>query len=280
MGLNLSNATIRPFIEKLLKEDGLEQNFNYLHNLPEKKVKLLLKIKSDALLSGFPFFIAVFKYFDESINLDFLLEYEGKKVQKTQEIEIALPFSVALSGERLALNLLQHSSAISTFTNTFVSLCPDMTILDTRKTTPGLRTLEKYAVTQGGGYNHRFDQTDIWMIKDNHKVFFGGLTQAYQFFKEQKAFYKPIVAEIHNLSELEEAKKCGIKHLMLDNFSAQDIVKAIEMKQEGMSYEVSGGIRPENCQNYLIEGVDAFSIGCLTQNPPNIDISLKVQSSL
>ena len=252
MGLDLSFAALRPTLEAFFKEDGLEQNYGYLQSLPSTQTRFVLKIKSDALLSGLPFFISVFKYLDESIELDFLLEYEGKKVSKETELEFTLPFSVGLTGERLALNLLQHASAISTFTNKFVELVPHLTVLDTRKTTPGLRFIEKYAVVKGGGFNHRFDQTDVWMIKDNHKNFFGGLDKALEFFKSQKGFYKPVVAEIHDLNELKLALELGIKHVMLDNFSPSDIEKAVELKDFTMTYEVSGGLKLENCKDYDI----------------------------
>jgi len=148
-------------------------------------------------------------------------------------------------------------------------------ILDTRKTTPGLRFLEKYAVRVGGGFNHRMGQTDTWMIKDNHKSFFGGLKGALEFFGKMGSFYNSVVVEIHNTSELEEAISHGVKHVMLDNFTPEQVSEAISLKRDSMTFEVSGGINLDNIKNYLISGVDGISIGKITYDAPSVDISLK-----
>ena len=147
--------------------------------------------------------------------------------------------------------------------------------MDTRKTTPGLRTLEKYAVRVGGGVNHRFSQTDLWMIKDNHKSFFGGVEGAVNFFKNSGSFYRPIELEVHNLDELNEGREFGIKHFMLDNFSPKLVSEAIDTKLEGETFEVSGGVTLESLSNYLIDGVDTISVGKITYGATPVDISLK-----
>ena len=113
------------------------------------------------------------------------------------------------------------------------------------------------------------------MVKDNHKAFFGGLAEAVNFFRSQGGFYTPLIVEIHNLQEISEATNLGVKHLLLDNFSPEGVKKAIEMKEKGMTYEVSGGIRLHNLETYLIEGVDAISVGTLTNAPEIVDISFK-----
>ena len=192
----------------------------------------------------------------------------------------ALPFALAISGERVALNLLQRASSIATLTRRLVDKAQrrGIAILDTRKCTPGLRQLEKYAVYQGGGSNHRRGQTDAWMVKDNHKAFFGGLTPAVDFFRKQRAFYTPLIVEIDELSEIGEAVDLGIKHLMLDNFTPSQIHQALREKPRGVSFEVSGGITLDNIDHYLIEGLDAISLGGLTSAPPPVDISFKCSS--
>jgi nicotinate-nucleotide pyrophosphorylase (carboxylating) len=134
-------------------------------------------------------------------------------------------------------------------------------------------------VRVGGGYNHRLGQTDLWMIKDNHKSCLGGLKGAFEFFQSQGTFYNNIIAEIHDLYELNEAISLEIKHVMLDNFSPDQIREAVKLKAAGMTYEVSGGICLETLKNYLIPGVDALSVGSLTYSAPRVDISLKYRSA-
>jgi nicotinate-nucleotide pyrophosphorylase (carboxylating) len=151
----------------------------------------------------------------------------------------------------------------------------NIAILDTRKTLPGYRAFDKYAVRAGGGQNHRFGQADVWMAKDNHKAFFGGLRGAIDFFKSMGSFYAPVVVEIHDLAELKEAVKLGVRHVMLDNFSPTEVQAAIAEKSEGMTYEISGGITLESIEKYLIKGVDAISVGSLTYGAPPVDISFK-----
>ncbi len=280
----LNNSVFTRAIQDQLKhfflEDDLGRNAYYTNKLPSDLVKCNLKIKDDLILSGLPYFFETFNYLlNQKIDYSPFLKNEGLYFSKSDkhEIHFELPFSVALTGERIALNLLQRSSAISTFTNQFVekAIKKDIKILDTRKTTPGLRALEKYAVRIGGGYNHRLGQTDTWMVKDNHKKIFGGLSPALDFFKKQGAFYNSLVLEIHNLEELKEAIELKINHVMLDNFSPDEIKSAVSIKPENMTFEVSGGITFDSIDAYLINGVDAISIGALTYNAPHKDLSLK-----
>lgn len=278
----LNSKALGKFIESFYEEDMVFKNFYYLESLPEEAIKCRLCFKQDMIVAGLPFFIEAFKFLGASSeSLEALLKEEGKKKKKGDVLEFILPFSVAITGERVGLNLLQRACSISTFTNKFVEKAQNYSteILDTRKTTPGLRFLEKYSVRLGGASNHRFSQTDLWMIKDNHKIFFGGLKNAVQFFKDQKEFYKPIQAEIHNLDELEIALEMKINHVMLDNFSPDNVRKALEIKKHWITYEVSGGINLENINEYLIEGVDAISIGSLTYGAPPVDISLNMERS-
>jgi nicotinate-nucleotide pyrophosphorylase (carboxylating) len=288
---------LRDQIRAYLAEDNFSQNLFYYKNLPNQMVNCQLKFKEERLvLSGSSYFSAVFRElanisFDSSSNFEqskqskqseILTQLEGQEVGtqcKISEFNFQLPFSQVLTGERLALNLLQRSSAIATQTKRFVDKVKasgkQIAILDTRKTTPGLRTLEKHAVRIGGGHNHRFSQVDTFMIKDNHKEIFGGLEAAVHFFRGLGSFYTPIVVEIHHMAELPVAAKLGLKHLMLDNFSPAQVREAIQQKVIGMTYEVSGGINLSNIDGYLLEGVDAISIGGLTHGVRPVDISLK-----
>ncbi len=273
----LESVFFNKLIQQSLEEDGFYNNYNYVQNLPRKNVIARLKFKSDMTVAGLPVFFHFFNYFlDEKIDAGEYLSLEGETISP-REVVFTVPFDIGLTLERTALNLLTRMSSIATTTRKLKSLLKnDIAILDTRKTTPGLRALEKYAVRVGGGHNHRFTQTDVFMIKDNHKTVFGGLEKAIQFFRDQKLFYNSMTVEIHSLQELEQALELGVEHLMLDNFSDIDIDKALEMKKEGVTYEVSGGVNFDNISKYDKEGIDAISVGMITQNPQRVDISLKL----
>ena len=272
--------SLKKYLSLYFEEDDLSRNFHYLKSLPTHEVQCFLKIKDDLVLAGLPFFFETFNFLlDTPLDYQRFLEFEGKKFKKEdkREIEFTLPFNIALTAERIALNLVQRTSSIATYTNTFVEKARNYSIeiLDTGKTIPGLRYLEKYATQVGGAKNHRFGQMDVWMIKDNHKNTFGGLNGAVEFFKKMNSFYQPLIIEIHSLEELKEAKSLGLKHLMLDNFSPAMIQEAISLKEETMTFEASGGINLENITDYLIKGLDAISMGGITYNAPHVDLSLK-----
>lgn len=280
----MQGRAIQEYLEHYFREDDLGDNLFYHQSLPNDLVECELKFKSDMLVSGMPFFFNVFEYLGFEIEKNVYaqgLSFEGQWIKKESMISLKFeaPFSVALNAERIALNLLSHCSKISTYTRAFVEKAREynIAIVDTRKTTPGLRAFEKYAVRVGGGFNHRFGQTDVWMVKDNHKNIFGGLTQAVEFFRKMQGFYQPIIVEIHNLAELEEAKSIDVKHVMLDNFTPAMLKMAIDQKPDGMSYEVSGGISLDQLSSVLIRGIDALSIGRLTYGAPPVDVSLKMK---
>ncbi len=259
-------------------EDDLNGNAYYLEKLPTDLVNCSLKIKSDLVLAGLPFFLGAFNYLGATLTENDFLKYEGKHFSAGEVISFQLPFSIALTGERVALNLLQRASAVATLTDKFVQKVNaiEIKILDTRKTTPGLRTLEKYAVRIAGGHNHRFSQSDVWMIKDNHKNYFGGLQAAVNFFQSMQTNYQPIVVEIHSLEEFQLAITLGIKHVMLDNFSVAKIHEALKIKPVGMTIEISGGVNLNNIESYFIKGIDCISIGALTHSAPHVDLSMKI----
>lgn len=278
---DMSLYSLIPQIQSWLAEDDLTRNLHYTRSLPDHPVKVVLKVKSPLIIAGTDYLAATFTQLGSTCNFNFLNSFEGEKVSP-QEIEFpeSLPFNIAVTGERLALNLVQHASSIATWTEKHVSLAAEkgIKILDTRKTTPGLRSLEKYAVRIGGGFNHRFGQTDSWMIKDNHKSSLGGLEGAWNFFKNQGAFYNNIVVEIHSLEEILLATRLGARHLMLDNFTPEKIKEAMKYKKDGVTFEVSGGVTLKNLESYLIEGVDAISLGSIIYSAPRVDLSLKFRS--
>lgn len=181
-----------------------------------------------------------------------------------------------LSGERTALNLLQRMSGIATMTRRFTELADALKIeiLDTRKTTPGLRLIEKWAVTLGGGTNHRFGLFDKILIKDNHIAIAGGITKAVQLARSGNPGMS-VEVEVTNIEQLKEALDLAVEHIMLDNMSPELIRSSVELIKGRAYIEVSGGVRLDNLSNYLIEGVSGISIGALTHSVKNIDISLE-----
>jgi len=280
--LEMSIKSLLPQIQNWLEEDDLNRNYHYVRSLPTHAVKLQLKVKSPLILAGTDYLAATFIALGGENQFSFLKDFEGKKLETGTIIDFpkSMPFNLAVTGERLGLNLLQHASSIATWTEKHVALAKNknIKILDTRKTTPGLRTLEKYAVRMGGGLNHRLGQTDTWMIKDNHKSSLGGLAGAWKFFLDQGAFYNNTVVEIHSLDELKEAMELGCTHVMLDNFSPSEVNEAIKLKRPGMTFEVSGGLNLSSMNEYLLDGVDALSMGSITYSAPRVDLSLKFQT--
>ena len=281
--MDMSIKSLLPQIQTWLEEDDLTRNFHYTRSLPKHPVKLQLKVKSPLILAGTDYLAATFVSLGaDAEQFKFLAEHEGKTLSAGTVIEFpeTMPFNLAVTGERLALNLTQHASSVATWTNQHVVLAnkKNIKILDTRKTTPGLRSLEKYAVRIGGGFNHRLGQTDTWMIKDNHKTSLGGLKGAWKFFQDQGAFYNNVVVEIHSIDELKEAISMGITRVMLDNFSPDSIREAVKLKTKDMTIEVSGGLKLSTLSDYLIDGVDALSIGSIIYSAPRVDLSLKFRA--
>jgi nicotinate-nucleotide pyrophosphorylase (carboxylating) len=283
--MSLNSRALEEYLAGFFKEDDLSRNFHYLNSLPSDTVSCQLKFKDDLVVSGLPFFFETFNYLTPGcIDYKEFMINEGRDVLKSDNfaLHFELPFNLVLTAERIALNLLQKSSSIASYTKKYTDIAnkKNIAILDTRKTTPGHRALEKYSVQIGGGKNHRFGQADCWMVKDNHKSFFGGVEKAIKFFKDMNSFYTPIIVEVHSLAEIDQAVAAGSSHLMLDNFSPEEVKEAVKSKKSGVTFEVSGGIDLNSLESYLIDGVDAISSGSLTYNSPHVDISLKYQKKL
>lgn len=205
---------------------------------------------------------------------------DGEKIEAGQIIASAKgPVAVLLNGERVILNLIQRMSGIATLTNKAVqSLDSDHTkICDTRKTTPGLRMLEKYAVRTGGGFNHRFGLYDAIMLKDNHIAFAGSITKAVQVAKEKSGHMVKIEVETETLAQVEEASLAGADVIMFDNRTPSEIKQWIHVVPEHIVTEASGGITLDNLASYKEAGVDYISLGFLTHSAKSLDISVKVK---
>ncbi|MCL6273035.1 carboxylating nicotinate-nucleotide diphosphorylase [Muricauda sp. 2012CJ35-5] len=269
-------------IANAIREDVGDGDHSSLACIPETatgKAKLLVKDKG--ILAGVEFAQQVFKYVDPKLTMEVQLK-DGTEV-KYGDIAFYVEGSSQsiLKAERLVLNAMQRMSAIATKTNFFVTLLDgtQTKILDTRKTTPGIRALEKWAVKIGGGENHRFALYDMIMLKDNHIDFAGGISGAISktknYLKDNGKDLK-IIVEARNLEEVSEILESGgVYRILLDNFNYLDTRKAVQMIGEKCLTESSGGITEETIRKYAECGVDYISSGALTHSVHNLDLSLK-----
>jgi nicotinate-nucleotide pyrophosphorylase (carboxylating) len=222
----------------------------------------------------------VFKQLDPAIDFQKQLD-DGSALSAGITIAIVIgKASTCLKGERTALNFLQHLSGIATLTREFVDATKGyITVLDTRKTAPGLRIMEKYAVRVGGGSNHRFGLYDMVMIKDNHIQIAGSITEAVNRVRKRKR--KPFIeVEVKTLAELKEAIAAKVNRIMLDNMSRNLMAQAVELVRataHGIKIEVSGGINLDNIGNVAESGADYVSVGALTHSSKALDIALKMK---
>lgn len=274
---------VQEIIENAIREDVGDGDHSSLACIPASatgKAKLL--VKDDGILAGVAFAKAVFAYVDPKLQMEILLD-DGVTV-KYGDIAFFVSGSSQsiLKAERLVLNAMQRMSAIATKTTFFVNLLEGTKtkILDTRKTTPGLRALEKWAVKIGGGENHRFALYDMIMLKDNHIDFAGGITQAISktvsYLKETKRDLK-IIVEARNLKEIEEILRSHehVYRILIDNFNYDNTRAAVKMIGDKCLTESSGGINEKTIRDYALCGVDYISSGALTHSVYNLDLSLK-----
>ncbi|MEO0202612.1 MAG: carboxylating nicotinate-nucleotide diphosphorylase [candidate division WOR-3 bacterium] len=234
--------------------------------------------KEDAIICGLKIFQKIFKLINSSIEVKLFFK-DGNFVKSGEIIaEIKGNLRDILKGERIALNFIQKLSGISTNTYYFVKQIEgtNCKILDTRKTTPLLRKLEKYAVRIGGGYNHRFSLFDGILIKDNHIRAVGGIENAIKLALKNKPIGKEIEVEVSSLEELEIAIKYPINIVMLDNFNIDMIKQALSLINNRLKVEVSGGVNLNNVRDIALLGVDYISVGALTHSSRWIDISLEL----
>jgi len=244
-----------------------------------KKGFFKYKAKEDFILCGTVSAGLVFKELDESINVQFYQE-DGTLIQKGEYFgEVSGPIYSILTGERTSLNFLQRLCGIATNTYKYVKELEgtNIRLLDTRKTTPGWRVAEKYAVLIGGGHNHRMGLFDGVMIKDNHVDAAGSIKDAVELVKRNIPSTIKIEVEVRNLEEVAEAVKAGADIIMLDNFEIGNIQKAIDIIDKRAKIEVSGGIRLEQLKLYRNLDIDYISVGALTHHATSVDMNLKIQ---
>ena len=259
--------------------DGDHTSLSCIPNDAMGKQQLI--VKEDGILAGVEVAKQIFHYFDPEIKVETFIE-DGAEVHVGDVAFVASGKVVSLlQVERLMLNIMQRMSGVATTTHKYVELLKGTKtrVLDTRKTTPGLRMLEKEAVRIGGGTNHRIGLFDMILIKDNHVDFAGGITAAITRAKEYcKAKGKDlkIEIEVRNFDELQEALDCGLmQRIMLDNFSVEDTKKAVDIIAGRYEVESSGGITKETLRSYAECGVDFISVGALTHSVKSLDLSFK-----
>ena len=238
--------------------------------------------KAEGVLAGLPVFCRTFELLDGSAAFT-LLKEEGARV-KAGDVILKLEGNMRaiLSGERTALNFLQRMSGIATYTRTMAELLEGTgtLLLDTRKTTPLLRSFEKYAVTVGGGGNHRFNLSDGVLLKDNHIGAAGGVRQAIERARAYAPFVRKIEVEVETLEELSEAMEAGADIVMLDNMKGELLREAVRRAKGRVKTEISGNVTRENVKEYAALGVDYISSGALTHSAPILDLSLKHLKSI
>lgn len=278
---------LNPFIIDKIVREALEEDIGRGDITTDALIDSAIKVKGefiakdDFVLAGFEVAKRVFTELDPEVK--FKSSYnEGDWIYKGGYY-FALAegrASSLLKAERVALNFLQHTCAIATLTRMFVEAVKGLpvTILDTRKTTPGLRHLEKYAVWVGGGRNHRYNLSDGVLIKDNHLNITRGVAPTISNLKKKVPFLNKIEIEVKNLRQFKEALEAGAEVIMLDNMAVEDIKEAVQMAKGKALLEVSGGITLDNVRQYAATGVDYISVGDLTHSAPGVDISFIIVS--
>ena len=269
-------------IENAIREDVGPGDYSSLACIPsEAEGRAHLLVKDQAVIAGVDFARRVFRFVDPALNMEVLIDDGAEVDQGDIAFRVAGASQSILKAERLVLNAMQRMSAIATKTREYVNILQgtNTQILDTRKTTPGIRALEKWAVKIGGGENHRFALYDMIMLKDNHIDFAGGIREAIRktkrYLQEQELDLK-IIVEARNLEEVDLIlSQSGVYRILLDNFSLEDTRKAVVLIGDQCLTESSGGINAQTLRAYAECGVNYISSGALTHSVMNKDLSLK-----
>jgi nicotinate-nucleotide pyrophosphorylase (carboxylating) len=273
------------FIRRALLEDIGEGDHSSLACIPEdaeRKARLL--VKESGVLAGVEIALRVFKHVDPSLTVQVYIT-DGTEVKPGDVAFIVSGKARSILGaERIVLNLMQRMSGIASRTRSVVNTIAGTGahILDTRKTTPGLRYIEKLAVRIGGGMNHRFGLYDMIMLKDNHIDYAGGIAPAMarvRSYMNARGLHLPVEVEVRNMDELKEAlNEVGVTRIMLDNFKPDALREAVKYVDGRVETEASGGITPEDVRSYAETGVTYISMGALTHSVRSLDLSLKAIS--
>lgn len=271
-------ASVRYFLQRALDEDiGSGDVTSSLLIPADQKSTALIISKENFVLAGMPFVKEVLQLVDENIYIE-VHKDEGSRVKKGDIIaEVHGRTRSLLLAERVSINVLQHLSGVATLTGKFVSKIKGLNarIVDTRKTFPCMRLMEKYAVRMGGGKNHRFGLYDGILIKDNHIEAVGGIRNALQKATEGR-YMSRVEVEVESLKEFKEALLGNADIIMLDNMTIKDIKEAVKLSKGKVTLEVSGNVNLENVREIAETGVDTISVGVLTHSAPAVDISMKL----
>ncbi|PSH03408.1 MAG: nicotinate-nucleotide diphosphorylase (carboxylating) [Acidobacteria bacterium] len=292
--MNWNSRRITAILSNALLEDQATRDATTLAAIdPEQKAMATILAKEDCVLAGIGGVQRIFEVFAELEGVSRAYPevsipqevFDGVRLRKGESVAcIRHNARVLLSCERIILNLLQHLSGIATIARQYVDAVEGtgVKILDTRKTVPGLRLLEKYAVRCGGGFNHRLDLSDGILVKNNHIDLAGGVRIAIERVLANRRGEQPIEVEVRNMQELEDALKYGAESILLDNMTpaqTREAVARVRREAHSMKIESSGGITLENVRQYAEAGVDYISVGALTHSARAVDLSMRIQSA-
>ena len=273
----LKPILIDKYILAALREDMTSGDITTDSILKDEKAEVNLIAKDKGILAGLDVFKRVFEILDEDVTFDFYFS-DGDQVKNKDLIgKISGRAKAILEGERTALNFLQRMSGIATYTKKMVDALDSehVKILDTRKTTPNMRIFEKYAVTLGGGYNHRYNLSDGIMLKDNHIDAAGGIREAVEKVRSLNPFVKKIEVEVENFDQVREALEAKADIIMLDNMKIEEIKEACKIINKRAIIECSGNISLENINSYRNLDIDYISSGAITYGAGVLDLSMK-----
>ncbi|MBB5326379.1 nicotinate-nucleotide pyrophosphorylase (carboxylating) [Anoxybacillus tepidamans] len=276
----MNTIKLQQMLQQFLLEDIGERDVTSETIFPSNKQATgSFLVKEDGVFSGADVIMSGYRLLAPSIDIT-LYKRDGEQVKKGDILaKVSGPIAPLLTGERVILNLIQRMSGIATLTHRAVTVLNSQhtRICDTRKTTPGLRMLEKYAVTCGGGYNHRFGLYDAVMIKDNHIAFCGSITKAVQAVRAKLGHMVKIEVETETKEQVIEAVNAGADVIMFDNRTPEEVKEFVQLVPSSMITEASGGITLENLAQYGDTGVDYISLGFLTHSAKALDISFNIE---
>ncbi len=273
----LKPILIDKYILAALQEDMTSGDITTDAILKDERAEVNLRAKDKGILAGLDVFKRVFEILDEDVSFEFYFS-DGDEVNNKDLIgKISGMAKAILEGERTALNFLQRMSGIATYTKKMLDALDSdhVKILDTRKTTPNMRIFEKYAVTLGGGYNHRYNLSDGIMLKDNHIDAAGGIREAVEKVRRLNPFVKKIEVEVENFDQVREALEAKADIIMLDNMDIEDIKEACKIINKRAIIECSGNISLENINSYRDLDIDYISSGAITYSAGVLDLSMK-----
>lgn len=277
--MNLPQFITDEIIERALREDinYVDAATDYLLDDDDVSTARFVA-KASGILCGIDIAVRVFEMLDKDVKVQINIK-DGDKVEKGDVIAVVTGKTKAiLKAERTSLNILQHMSGIATETAKYAECCKGTRahVTETRKTLPGLRAIEKYAVTVGGGKNHRYNLSDGAMLKDNHIDAYGSITKAVEALRSKMGHMIKIEVEVRNEEELREALSCNADVIMLDNMTCEQMKKCVEIADGKAVLEASGNVTLANMAEVAATGVDIVSVGALTHSVKAFDISLKI----